>query len=85
MRDNKKTDSKEKTILDVFEIRISEKPDQIFLRTSDEDCSFINFRGGYMVPKYILFLDELQQTSTGKPSKKEIRDLHLSTIERLEI
>jgi len=43
------------------------------------------FRGGYMVPKYILFLDELQQTSTGKPSKKEIRDLHLSTIERLEI
>ena len=44
MRDNKKTDSKEKNILDVFEIRISEKPDQIFLRTSDEDCSFINFQ-----------------------------------------
>jgi len=38
-----------------------------------------------MVPKYILFLDELQQTSTGNPSKKEIRDLPLSTIERLEI
>lgn len=44
MRDNKKIDSKEKTILDILEIRISENPDQTFLRTLHEDCSFINFQ-----------------------------------------
>ena len=44
MRDNKKIDSKEKTILDILEVRISENPDQTFLRTLHEDCSFINFQ-----------------------------------------